>query len=396
MRWWQIKKRNADLERELRSDLELEEEEQRENGLPPQEARYAAQRALGNMHLIKDRTREVWGWLWLEWLLKDIRYAVRGLLRSPVFTVVAVLSLALGVGVITGVFGVFEAVFLNAVSARNIGQLRQIEPGDSAVSYRYYQYLSSANDPAIIGLAAYTQSGFSFHSGDDLESITGDIVSPNFFNVLGVTPAIGRAFSIDEQQPEHQPQVVIVSHNFWEHKCGANPDILGTVIDLNREAFTVIGVLPKDYRSIHGYGMAPDIYVPFSRQLLGDLDDPSLGTLQLIARVQDGFTVPQLKLSLGTIVQSWRQLYPKDKRYSDKVEVYPLTGIEKMRRDGVPLELTIFFALLILIATYQSQVTHPHSHRSKLSVLSGTANMAAWVKSRCRQSIGLFRSSTGH
>ena len=350
MRWWQIKKRNADLERELRSDLELEEEEQRENGLPPQEARYAAQRALGNMHLIKDHTREVWGWLWLEWLLKDIRYAVRGLLRSPVFTVVAVLSLALGVGVITGVFGVFEAVFLNAVSAWNIGQLRQIEPGDSSVSYRYYQYLSSANDPAIIGLAAYTQSGFSFHSGDDLESITGDIVSPNFFNVLGVTPAIGRAFSIDEQQPEHQPQVVIVSHNFWEHKCGANPGILGAVIDLNREAFTVIGVLPKDYRSIHGYGMAPDIYVPFSRQLLGDLDDPSLGTLQLIARVQDGFTVPQLKLSLGTIVQSWRQLYPIDKRYSDKVEVYPLTGIEKMRRDGVPLELTIFFALLILIA----------------------------------------------
>lgn len=349
MRWWQIKKRNADLEQELRSDLELEEEEQRENGLPPEEARYAAQRALGNMLLIKEQTREVWGWLWLEWLLKDIRYAVRGLFRSPVFTLVSVLSLALGVGVTTGVFGIFEAVFLNAVSARNVGQLRHIEPGDSAVSYRYYQYLSSANNPAILGLAAYTESSFSFCSGDDLESVTGDIVSPNFFPVLGVTPAIGRGFSVDEQQPGRQPQVVIVSHTFWERKLGGNPDILGKVIDLNRESFTVVGVLPKDYRSIHGYGMAPDIYVPFSK-LVGDLDDPSLGTLQLIARVQDGVSISQLKLSLGAIVQGWRQLYPTDERYSDKVEVYPLTGIERMRRDGVPLELTVFLALLIFIA----------------------------------------------
>jgi len=360
MRWWdemkylvrKLNRKRADqeLEEEIRTHLELETQEKIEVGLAPEEARYAAQRALGNTLLIQEQTREVWGWLWLEWLLKDIRYAIRGLFRSPGFTLVSVLSLALAVGVTTGIFGIFEAVFLNAVSARNVGRLRHIEPGDSAVSYRYYQYLSSANNPAILGLAAYTESRFSFRSGDDLESVTGDIVSPNFFSVLGVSPSIGRGFSIDEQQPERQPQVVIVSHTFWKRKYGANPDILGKVINLNRESFTVVGVLPKDYRSIHGYGMAPDIYVPFSTQLVGDLDDPSLGTLQLIARVQDGVSISQLKLSLGTIVQGWRRLYPTDRRYSDKVEVYPLTGIERMRRDMVPLELTVFLALLILIA----------------------------------------------
>src|SRR5262245_47772452 len=359
MRWWDEMKylarkhtrKHADqeLEEEIRTHLELETQEKIEVGLAPEEARYAAQRAFGNTLLIQEQTREVWGWLWLEWLLKDIRYAIRGLFRSPFFTLVSVLSRRLGVGVTTGIFGIFEAIFLNAVSARNVGQLRHIEPGDYAVSYRYYQYLA-ANNPAILGLAAYTGSRFSFRSGDDLESVTGDIVSPNFFSVLGVAPSIGRGFSLDEQQPERQPQVVIVSHTFWKRKYGANPDILGKVINLNRESFTVVGVLPKDYRSIHGYGMAPDIYVPFSRRLVGDLDDPSLGTLQLIARVQDGVSISQLKSSLGTIVQGWRRLYPTDRRYSDKVEVYPLTGIEKMRRDGVPLELTVFLALLILIA----------------------------------------------
>ena len=360
MRWWdemkylvrKLNRKRADqeLEEEIRTHLELETQEKIEVGLSLEEARYAAQRALGNTLLIQEQTREVWGWLWLEWLLKDIRYAIRGLFRSPGFTLVSVLSLALAVGVTTGIFGIFEAVFLNAVSARNIGQLRHIEPGDSAVSYPYYQYLSSANNPAILGLAAYAESRFSFRAGDDLESVTGDIVSPNFFSVLGVTPSIGRGFSIDEQQPGREPQVVIVSHTFWKRKYGANPDILGKVINLNRESFTVVGVLPKDYRSIHGYGMAPDIYVPFSTKLVGDLDDPSLGTLQLIARVQDGVSISHLKLSLGTIVQGWRQLYPTDRRYSDKVEVYPLTGIEKMRRDGVPVELTVFLALLILTA----------------------------------------------
>ena len=86
MKWWQIKKRAADLERELRSDLDLEEEEQRENGLPPEEARHAARRALGNTTLISEQTHEAWGWAGLERLCLDVRYAIRQLLRSPGFS----------------------------------------------------------------------------------------------------------------------------------------------------------------------------------------------------------------------------------------------------------------------------------------------------------------------
>ena len=350
MRWWKKNDREHDMEQEFASHLELEAEEQRAKGLSVEEARYAAQRAFGNTTLMKEQTREAWGWLTLEIALKDIRYGIRGLFRSPIFTFVAVLSLALGVGATTSIFGTFEAVFLNAVSARNVGQLEHIEPGDSNVSYRCFQYLSSANIPTIEGLVAYFESGLSLRSGTEMERITGDIVSPNFFTVLGVTPAMGGAFSEDEQQSGRQPHVAIVSHGFWQRKFDARPNVLGKVIELNRVAFTIVGVLPKNYRSVHGYGMSPEVYVPLSKELLGDLNDPSLGSLNLIARMQDGVTFSQLKASLGPVVQSWRQLYPGDSRYAGKIDVYPLTGIEKMRRDGIPLELTVFLLLLILVA----------------------------------------------
>ncbi|MBI1897221.1 MAG: hypothetical protein HYS04_11975, partial [Acidobacteria bacterium] len=173
MTWWRRKEREDDLDRELRDHLEIEAHERQEEGFSPEEARLVARRLFGNATLVKEEVREMWGWMWLDRLWMDLRYGGRGLCRSPVFTLVAVLSLALGIGATVTVFSGFEAVFFNAVTAKDVGRLKQVEIGGQRFSYPYYEELS-AGTPMLTGVAAYDQTSVSFRSGNDLEKTTAD------------------------------------------------------------------------------------------------------------------------------------------------------------------------------------------------------------------------------
>ena len=142
MRWWQIRKRDADLERELQSDLELEEEEQRERGLSPEQARHAALRAFGNPTLIREHTRAVWSWNALENLLRDLRISVRTLFRSPGFSLIAVLVMALCIGAATSLFTVVRSVLLRPLPFRDPERLVMIyehfrDPSMNAQQFNY-------------------------------------------------------------------------------------------------------------------------------------------------------------------------------------------------------------------------------------------------------------------
>jgi hypothetical protein len=222
MSWWRRKEREEDLQRELHDHLEIEASEQQEEGLSSEEARSAARRLFGNTTLVAEEVREMWGMMWLGRLWQDLRYGGRGLFRSPVFTLVSVLSLALGIGATVTIFSVFEAVFFDGVTANNVERVKHVEiGGGQRFSFRFYEELSTSH-PALAVLAAFDQTSLSFRSKNDLEKITGDVVSGNFFDVLGIAPFLGRTFTSDEGA-ERRPRAVVLSYSFWERKFAAGP-----------------------------------------------------------------------------------------------------------------------------------------------------------------------------
>ncbi len=323
MRRWQLKKRNADLERELRSDLELEEEEQRESGSSPEEARYAARRAFGNATLIKEQTRETWGWTPMERLLQDLRYAVRQLRRSPGFTLIALLIMACGIGASTAVFSIIDSVLLRPYAFRDPGQIvvwREVV--QEAVkqypsvpdNYRHFLYLRShANtiqDAALIQNASFAVTV----GGDHPRIEKGLNVSPNFFSVLGVTPMVGRTFLPEEAQPGKNG-VVLISWVAWQNLFHGDPSLVGRTVKIKGQSATVIGVLPRSFEfpvinEMRG-GASPDqtspyeVFQPFVPQ--GDdltSDDADFAFL-VIARLKQGATVGQASTELSGMLSAY-------------------------------------------------------------------------------------------
>jgi predicted permease len=269
MPWWRRHQREHDLERELRSDLELETAEQQENGLPAEEARYAAQRAFGNATYIKETAREMWGWAWLERFWQDLRYSIRMLRKTPGFTLAAVLSLALGIGANTAIFSLLNAVVLRMLPVADPRQLVQFtyalplwETGDDWNSWFGYPQLERfrARSKTLSGIFGGTRLGrvdVAFHGVSGLAQA--DAYTDNLFSVLGVAPQYGRFFAAGEDRADGS--VAILSDRYWRNRFAADPSIIGGTVAINRMSFTVIGVTPPEFSGI-AVGSGPDLWVP--------------------------------------------------------------------------------------------------------------------------------------
>jgi hypothetical protein len=197
MRWWQIGKRDADLERELEADLELEEEEQRETGLSAEEARYAARRAFGNTTLIREQTRAAWSWVWIESLLRDLGYGFRGMRRNLGSTIFAILIVGLGIGGASTVFSVVNALLLRPLPFPDPAQLVFISNGENySTQAEQYSDLRDQNQSFsdLAGWSAFYRAGDKELTGNgEPERLTSVPVTQNLFSLLGVEPALGRS-----------------------------------------------------------------------------------------------------------------------------------------------------------------------------------------------------------
>jgi len=252
--WWQSKKRDEDLERELRSDLELEEEEQREGGVSADEAPHAALRAFGNPTLVREQTLAVWSWNSLESLARDLRFSLRTLWRSPGFTVIAVVVMALGIGANVALFTVVRGVLLKPLPFHDPDRLVMLyEAGlheDGTPSFNpvsggmYAEWKEQNRSYSSLALAKEIRVGLSGSGGQLPEKLNSALISWDLLRTLGVQPALGRDFAPSDDNPAANG-TVLLSWGLWKRRFGGDPGILNTAIDLDAMRYTVIGVMPQ-------------------------------------------------------------------------------------------------------------------------------------------------------
>jgi hypothetical protein len=241
-----------DLDRELHAHLELEAEEQQDAGLPPEEARYVAQRAFGNTTLIKEETRAMWGWTSVETLWQDLRFALRMLRKMPGFTAVAVISLTFGIGLNSSVFSVLNALLLRPLSVPEPDRLVRIfQHRYGNTSYRNYRDLQIPS-ATLASLAAFSWPNpvaFAVPTGPgavQTEQVWSAVVSANYFDVLGVRAQLGRTFLPEEDLAPGKAPVAVISDPLWRTRFNADPNVLGRAVRINGHAFVIIGVAPPN------------------------------------------------------------------------------------------------------------------------------------------------------
>jgi predicted permease len=256
MWWWQNRQREADVKRELQSDLDLEEEEQRERGVSSEEARHAALRAFGNPALISEQTRAVWSWNALENLLRDVRISIRTLFRSPGFSMLAILVMGLCIGAATSLFTVVRSVLLKPLPFRDPDRLVMIyehfrDPSMNSQEFNYnivspgdyYDWRAQTHGFEDMAAWRYAQFDLTGEHSELPELVSARGGSWNLFPLLGVDAAIGRTFT--ESEDRSDGSAVMLTWNLFERRFGGNPSIVGRQIHLDGTPYTVVGVLPK-------------------------------------------------------------------------------------------------------------------------------------------------------
>jgi predicted permease len=306
----------------------------------------------------------------MERVWKDVLFALRTFRRSPAFTAAAVLSLALGIGVNTAIFTVINTLFLNPLPVDRSSELVAVYTVDSKntspfgnllqVSYPNYEDFRDGNT-VFSGLAAYS---FPFPAsvtiGPEPEQLFTEMVTGNYFQVLGVSPALGRFLGPEDDQVPGASPVMVLSYRAWQQRFGGSPDVIGRTIGLNGAPFTIVGVGPAGFLGVNSL-FGPDVWVPtmmygnvLSAQLRGWMDERRALVFNLAGRLQPGATIEQARSNLAAIAASLEQAY-REPNEGRSTSVRPLTeatifpGLREALFAGTAMLMAIV-SLVLLIA----------------------------------------------
>jgi predicted permease len=377
-----------ELQAELQFHLEREIEENIVRGMTPEEARYAAMRSFGGVERVKEESRDVRGVRLMEELWQDLRYGLRMLLKSKGFTIVAVLSLALGIGANTALFSVMDAVLLETLPVAEPEQLVLFEwqagqafrtngysgrpPGSQGHSLFRYEVLekvrqarAAAAESPLSDLFVFAQIGVAAVVGNQAEIVRGQVVSGGYYAGLRVQPSLGRAIADEDDRAGAAP-VAVLSHQFWQERFGADPGVIGQQLKLNMRSFTIIGVTPPTFTGTLQVGYHPAVTVPIAcepllrgeNSRLGTANEPGLWWLHLMGRLKPGATYEQARESLnGAFQAAALEIMPAPRKENEPAQLdpkdYPRLVAQSGSRgmlDGRRWYSTTIYGLFIVVA----------------------------------------------
>jgi predicted permease len=305
MTWW--KNRGERLKDEIQAHIDFEIQENVEAGMLPEEARDAAMRKFGNVLLARERSREIWGWLWAERLWQDIHYSLRGLLKNPGFSAVAILSLALGIGATTSMFSLIYAVLLHPVPYADWQRLtypiylNDDQPTSPerwfSVTWPQYRQLLKAD---CVEDALGDDNTTSEITGRDIpEDVTLTYITENVSSFLRVPALLGRNIQPSDSDAADRQALVVLGYEFWMRHYNGDRNVLGNTLELDHKPYTIVGVMPKDYT------WEPDLYVPMS--LLPTRDRNVIAIMKL----KPGVSLARADAEIGALVHQFAKETPQ-------------------------------------------------------------------------------------
>jgi predicted permease len=362
--WWvQRRRKEEEFREELEFHLATEADEREADGMTEDQATWAARRDLGNVMLLREDTRTLWTWAQLEQLTQDLRYAVRLMFKNRAFTAVAAVSLALGIGANAAVFNALYSVLWKPLPVSRPEELVNVSISFAKSGLKdlppiaFLRPLRSAG--VFEGLCVTWADGLSFSYDGRAERVMGEVVSGNYFDVLGVRSRIGQPFTPDVRSGDWAAEVVL-SYNFWQRRFGGDPGVIGRTIQLNTYPFTIVGVSPPGFVGLER-GTDIDVRIPLlpdGRELaqiarIGARLDRGLFT---IARLKPDSTLAQAEAAADVQLQEFLRA-TTIQRFRDQgsqhIDLMPVGngGSGVLRQLQTPLYvLFVLVALVLLIA----------------------------------------------
>ena len=345
---------DRDMDEEMRAHIEMRERELRESGAPTAQAYTDARKHFGNALALREASHESWGWSWLEHLTQDLRFAFRVLRKSPGFTAVAILTLALGIGANSAIFSIINAIFLRPLPYPKASQIYLVARtgnafGGESISpaifsaWRQRQEKIFAHLTLVQGLGESTTLMVS----GEAENVPSMTISTDFLAMVGIHPILGRDF-VTEEGRVGGPNVVMLSDSLWRERFGADPHIVGRNLTLNSRSYTVVGVLPPGFTDPTFSPTRAQLWFP--AQVPATSSDPSNGGRLCFGALKPGVSVAEAEAALTPALSDLRREFPKMFRPNERAHLIPLR--EMLNQWAGTTMLLIFGAvgLVLLIA----------------------------------------------